>query len=45
MLIAALDRAEERVTQVISAERDVLTDLAHAQDLNSPPDNETGRTG
>jgi hypothetical protein len=28
VIIAALDRAEERITHVINAERDVLTDLA-----------------
>jgi hypothetical protein len=31
MVTAALDRAEERVTQVINAERDVLADFIRAQ--------------
>src|SRR5262249_39154385 len=38
MIIAALDRAEGRVRQVINAERDVLADLARAL----PPEDETG---
>jgi len=29
--------AEEQVTQVINAERDVLADLMRAHDPNSPP--------
>ena len=35
MIVAALDRAEERVTQVINAERDVLADFMRARNLNS----------
>jgi hypothetical protein len=31
MISAALDRAEERITQVINAERDVLADLVDAR--------------
>jgi hypothetical protein len=42
MIVAALDRAEERVTQVISIERDVFADLVRAP--GSPPEDETGRT-
>ena len=38
MIVAALDRAEERVTQVINAERDVLADLARVL----RPEDETG---
>jgi hypothetical protein len=37
MIVAALDRAEERVAQVISAERDPLADLMRAQNSNTPP--------
>ena len=36
MIVAALDRAEERVTQVTSGERDVFADFMRAQDPNSP---------
>ena len=36
MIVAALDRAEERVTQVISGERGVFADFMRAQDPNSP---------
>ena len=36
MIVAALDRAEERVTQVISGERDMFADFKRAQDPNSP---------
>ena len=36
MIVAALDRAENRVTQVINAERDVLADFIRARDLDSP---------
>jgi hypothetical protein len=35
MIIRELDRAEERVTQVINAERDVLADLMRPNDLDS----------
>lgn len=38
MLVAALDRTEERVAQVINAERDVFADLARAL----RPEDETG---
>jgi hypothetical protein len=38
MIVAALDRTEERVTQVINAERDVLADLARML----RPEDETG---
>jgi hypothetical protein len=38
MIVAALDRAEERVTQVISGERDVFADLMRAQNSRSPPE-------
>ena len=40
MIVAALDRAEERVTQVINAERDVLADFMRARNLNSTPETE-----
>jgi Family of unknown function (DUF5906) len=45
MIIAALDRVEERVTQVINAnaERDAFADLMRADNSNSPPPE--GRTG
>jgi hypothetical protein len=36
MIVAALDRAEERVTQVVSGERDVFADFLRAQGPNSP---------
>jgi hypothetical protein len=42
MVIAALDRAEERVTQVVNAECDALADLVRT---HSPSKDETGRTG
>jgi hypothetical protein len=42
MIVAALDRAEERVTQVINAERDVLADFLRTQNLNSSPEDEPG---
>jgi hypothetical protein len=38
MIVAALDRAEERVTQVISGERDVFASFMRAQDPNSQPE-------
>ena len=38
MIVAALDRTEERVTQVINAERDLLADLARVL----RPEDETG---
>jgi hypothetical protein len=38
MIIAALDRAEERVTQVVNAERDPLADLARRQRPEAPPE-------
>jgi hypothetical protein len=44
MIVAALDRAEERITQVINAERDALADLMRAQNTNSPSEDKTGRT-
>jgi len=37
LVIRQLDMAEEQVTQVINAERDVLADLMRAHDPNSPP--------
>ena len=37
LIIRQLDMAEEWVTQVVNAERDVLADLMHAHDPNSPP--------
>jgi hypothetical protein len=40
MITAALDRAEERVTQVINAERDVLAEFLRARNPDSPPDRE-----
>ena len=43
MIVAALDRAEERVTQVIKAERDAFADFMRADNSNSPPPE--GRTG
>ena len=43
MIVAALDRAEERVTQVINAERDAFADFMRADNSNSPPPE--GRTG
>jgi hypothetical protein len=43
MIVAALDRAEERVTQVINAERDAFADFMGADNSNSPPPE--GRTG
>jgi hypothetical protein len=36
LIIRQLDIAEDRVTQVINAERDVLADLARMQNPNSP---------
>jgi hypothetical protein len=42
MIVAALDRAEERVTQVINAERDVLADLVRGQNRNLPSQDEEG---
>jgi len=36
LIIRQLDIAEERVTQVINAERDVLADLMRERDPNSP---------
>jgi Family of unknown function (DUF5906) len=42
VIVAALERTEERVTQVVSAKRDALADLVRA---NSPQGDETGRTG
>jgi hypothetical protein len=36
LIIKQLDRAEERATQVINAERDALADLIRAQDSNLP---------
>jgi hypothetical protein len=38
MIVAALDRAEEWVTQVIGGERDAFADFMRAQDPNSPPE-------
>jgi hypothetical protein len=40
MIVAALDRAEERVTQVINAERDVLADFMRARNFNLSPEDE-----
>jgi hypothetical protein len=37
LIMRQLDIAEDRVTQVINAERDVLADLMRAHDSNSPP--------
>ena len=37
LIIRQLDRAEDRVVQVINANRDILADLMHAHDPNSPP--------
>jgi len=45
MIITTLDRAEERVTQVVNAERDALADLMRVQNTNTPTEDETGRTG
>jgi len=36
LIIRRLDMAEERVTQVVNAERDVLADLMRERDPNSP---------
>jgi len=36
LIVRQLDLTEERVTQVTHAERDVLADLIHAQNPNSP---------
>jgi hypothetical protein len=38
LIIRQLDIAEDRVTQVINAERDVLAELMRMQDPNSPPE-------
>ncbi len=43
MITAALDRAEERVTQAINAERDVLADFMRTRNLNSLSEDEKGR--
>jgi hypothetical protein len=40
MIVAALDRTEERITQVINAERDVLADFMRTQSFNSSPEDE-----
>ena len=37
LIMRQLDMAEERVTQVVNAKRDVLADLMRAHDPNSPP--------
>jgi hypothetical protein len=37
LIVRQLDMAEERVMQVVNAERDVLADLMRAHDPNSPP--------
>jgi hypothetical protein len=36
LIIRQLDITEARVTQAVNAERDVLADLMHAHDSNSP---------
>jgi hypothetical protein len=40
MIVAALDRAEDRVTQVINAERDVLAEFIRARNNSSSEDEE-----
>jgi hypothetical protein len=44
MIVAALDRTEERIIQVINAERDVLADFIRARGFDSPSEDEIERT-
>jgi hypothetical protein len=45
LIIRQLDMTEERVTQVINAERDVLAELMRTQDFDSPPEDQTRKRG